>query len=229
MASHSGRQGRLGNLTTLELENRWFKVRVLPEVGAKIYDLIWKPTGKNILWHNPRIAPQTYPIESEFDNYWCGGWDDAFPTADSCVFRNQRYPDLGELRSLRWAVDSTKIEAGDTGAQLSAFGPISPVKAVKRIAVERNVFRMNYEITNLGPMDLEFLWGTHPAVAITPDSILRIPARYGVVSQCNEPGYGEAGQRYDWPALKISERAIPMDKARSIDANLCFGHYAVDL
>ena len=74
------------------------EARVLPEVGAKIYDLIWKPTGRNILYHNPRIAPQVYPIESEFDNYWCGGWDDAFPTCDGCVFRNQRYPDLGELR-----------------------------------------------------------------------------------------------------------------------------------
>ena len=75
--ARSLRRGRLGPLATVDLENRWLKVRVLPEVGAKIYDLIWKPTGRNILYHNPRIAPQVYPIESEFDNYWCGGWDEA--------------------------------------------------------------------------------------------------------------------------------------------------------
>jgi hypothetical protein len=80
MASHSLRKGGLGSLTTLDLENRWLKVRVLPDIGAKIYDLVWK---------------------ADFDNYWCGGWDDAFPTCDECVFREQRYPSLGELRSLR--------------------------------------------------------------------------------------------------------------------------------
>jgi hypothetical protein len=47
--ARSLRRGRLGPLATVDLENRWLKVRVLPEVGAKIYDLIWKPTGRNIL------------------------------------------------------------------------------------------------------------------------------------------------------------------------------------
>ncbi len=204
---------------------------MLPEVGAKIYDLVWKPTGRNILWHNPRIAPQAYPVEGEFDNYWCGGWDDAFPTADGCVFRNQRYPDLGELRSLRWTVDSRRVEAGEVVAQLSAFGPISPIRAVKTVVVERGapVVRMRYEITNLGPMDVDFLWGTHPAVAITPDTILRVPAKHGIASQCNDPAYGEAGHRYDWPVSEADGRKVRMDEVRSIADNLYFGHYAVDL
>ncbi len=231
MTARSVRKGRFGSLATVDLENRWLKVRVLPEVGAKIYDLIWKPTGRNILWHNPRIAPQVYPIESEFDNYWCGGWDDAFPTCDACVFRHQRYPDLGELRSLRWKVDSTHQSAGSAVAQCSAWGPISPVHAVKTVTVEGRapVVRMRYQITNLGPMNVDFLWGTHPAVAIVEHTILRIPARHGIVAHCNQPNWGEAGQRYDWPILKAKAGRLEMDKVRGIDANLCFGHYAVDL
>jgi len=231
MASHSLRKGRLGSLTTLDLENRWLKVRVLPEVGAKIYDLVWKPTGRNILWHNPRIPPQVYPIEGEFDNYWCGGWDDAFPTADGCVFRNQRYPDLGELRSVRWKVDPRRQEAGGVVARLSACGPINPIRAAKTIVVERRapVVRMCYEITNLGPMNVDFLWGTHPAVAITPHTLLRIPAKHAIVSQGNDPAYGQAGRRYEWPVLEASERVIHMDEVRGMDANLYFGHYAIDL
>jgi hypothetical protein len=224
-------RGKLGSLTTVELENRWLKVRVLPEVGAKIYDLIWKPTGRSILWHNPRIAPQTYPIESEFDNYWCGGWDDAFPTCDSCTFRNQRYPDLGELRSLRWKVDSHPQGGGRTWAQFSAYGPISPVQAVKTVSLERHapVLRMRYQIMNLGPMPVDFLWGTHPAVAITPHTVLRVPARRARVAQSSDPAYGQAGQTYDWPVLEVNGRRIEMDKARPMDANLFFGHYALDL
>jgi len=231
MASQLRREGRLGSLTALDLESRWFKVRVLPEVGAKIYDLVWKPTGRNILWHNPRIAPQAYPVEGEFDNYWCGGWDDAFPTADGCVFRNQRYPDLGELRSLRWRVDSIRQERGGAVSQLSAYGPISPIRAVKTIVVEQRapVVRMHYEITNLGPTNLDFLWGTHPAVAITPHTILRIPAKHGIVWQGNDPACGQAGKPYNWPLLKADGRVIHMDEVRGVEANLYFGHYATDL
>jgi len=231
MATRFLRRGRLGSLATVDLENRWLKVRVLPEVGAKIYDLIWKPTGRNILWHNPRIAPQVYPIESEFDNYWCGGWDDAFPTCDRCVFRNQRYPGLGELRSLRWYVESACRRGSDAEVQLSAFGPISPVKVLKAVTIEGHspVIRMHSRIAHLGPMTVDFLWGTHPAVTVTEHSILRIPAKHGIVALCNQPSWGKAGQRYDWPILEAEVGRLEMNKVQGIDANLCFGHYAIDL
>jgi hypothetical protein len=231
MASHSLRKGGLGTLTTLDLENRWLKVRVLPDLGAKIYDLVWKPTGRNFLWHNPRIPPQTFPVEADFDNYWCGGWDDAFPTCDECVFRGQRYPSLGELRSLRWNVDTVGRRGRDVEAQLSTFGPISPVKAVKTVTVEglSPVVRIQYRITNLGPMSVDFIWGTHPAVTINEHTILRIPAKHGIVAQCTQPGWGKPGQRYDWPVLEAEAGRAEMDKVRDIRANLCFGHYAIDL
>ena len=224
-------RGRAGSLATIELENKWLSLRIIPEVGAKIYDLLWKPTGKHILWHNPRITPQAYAIEAEFDNYWCGGWDDAFPTCDECIFRGQRYPSLGELRSLRWNVDSVRREGSESVAQLSSFGPITPVKAVKTVTIEERapVVRMQYRITNLGPMSVDFLWGTHPAVLITPHTILRIPAKHGIVDQCKDPALGHPGQRYDWPILETGAGRIEMNKTRGIEANLFFGHYAVDL
>lgn len=225
------RKGRVGSLTVLQLENRWLKLSILPEVGAKIYDLISKPTGKNVLWHNPRVVPQTFPIESEFDNYWCGGWDDAFPTCDECTFRDQRFPSLGELRSLHWNVDSTGPRGGNLVAQLSAFGPISPVKALKTVTLEGDspIVRMSYKIANLGPTSVDFLWGTHPAMAINQHTILRIPAKYGIAAQCNQPSWGQVGQRYDWPILQAEAGRIEMNKVMGVEANVCFGHYVVDL
>ena len=208
------------------------KIRVLPDLGAKIYDFVWKPTGRNFMWHNPRIAPQTYPVESDFAIYWCGGWDDFFPTCDECVFRGQRYPSIGELRSVRWNVDSAGRRGKDVEARLSAFGPISPVKAEKTVTVEglSPVLRMHYRIVNLGPMSVDFTWGTHPAVAANQHTVMRIPARHGIAEYCSQPGWGQAGQRYDWPVLGTEAAGrVEMDKARGIDANLCFGHYAVDL
>jgi hypothetical protein len=224
-------RARKNELTVLCLESPWFRVGILPEVGAKIYDLIWKPTGRNILWHNPRVAPQRFPIDSEFDNYWCGGWDDGFPTCDECVFRGQRYPGLGELRSLQWEVVSARRGRGEAVAQLAAYGPISPVKALKTVSVDLRspVVSMRYEITNLGCLDVDFLWGTHPAVAVSEHTVLRIPAKHGIAAQCNNPQFDRPGQKYDWPIFETDSRRTEMDKVPNATAGLCFGHYAVDL
>jgi hypothetical protein len=225
------RHACVASLTALQLENKWLKLSILPEVGAKIYDLISKPTGKNLLWHNPRIVPQTFPIESDFDNYWAGGWDDAFPTCDACTFRDQSYPSLGELRSLHWNVDFAGRLGGNLVAQLSAFGPISPVKALKTVTLERDspIVRMSYKIINLAPTRIDFLWGTHPAMAINEHTILRVPAKYGIATQCNQPAWGNVGQRYDWPILEAEAGRMEMNKVKGVEANLCFGHYAIDL
>src|ERR1700677_4686983 len=85
---------RLHGLRILELENEWLSLSVLPEVGAKILTLYDKTGNRQILWENPRIRPQTYPIDANFDNYWCGGWDDAHPNQDRsyCLWPHQRDP-----------------------------------------------------------------------------------------------------------------------------------------
>ena len=119
--------GQIHDLQAVVPETDWFRASVLPEVGAKIYDLVWKLAGRNLLWHNPRILPQTYPIDGAFDNYWCGGWDDGFPTCDPCDYRGELYPGLGELRSLRWQVQDSCADREKVSVRLFTFGPISPV------------------------------------------------------------------------------------------------------
>jgi len=204
---------------TIELESRWLRATILPDVGAKIYDLVHKPTGRAVLWHNPRIEPQPYPVDGLFDNYWCGGWDDAFPTCDAF----SPYPDLGELRALRWKVD----DATPNSATLSAYGPISPVHVTKRVSLDSDaaILRMSHSITNLGPKPLDFIWGTHPALNVSPGTILRIPARNAIVSEASCRAFGEPGERYDWPRLG----AVDMSKVPDAGTGEYCGHYAVDL
>jgi hypothetical protein len=221
----------INGLVSVEIENEWMRLSILPEVGAKIYDLWWKPEGRNFLWHNPRIAPQPYPIEGNFDNYWCGGWDDAFPTCDPCDYRGEQYPGLGELRSVHWKLDSFGSAGQDGVARLSAFGPISPVRAMKTVTLCNSSpeIRMRYEITNLGPVAVEFIWGTHPALQVNEQMMLRIPAKTGIVGQATDPQLGTAGQRYSWPKLETPVGVTDMSRVRGIDAKIACGHYATDL
>jgi Domain of unknown function (DUF5107) len=89
LSSNCRRRGIETLFHLIWLENNFLKASVLPGVGAKILDLIDCRTGHNFIWHNPRILPQSYPIEANFDNYWCGGWDDAFPTCETCVHNGE--------------------------------------------------------------------------------------------------------------------------------------------
>lgn len=210
---------------TIVLKNDYWELTVLPEVGAKIYDLSWRASGKNYLWHNPRIQPQRYPIDANFDNYWCGGWDDIFPTADSCEFKGEVYPNCGELRSLQWSQDSiTSAEVS-----LSAYAPISPIRATKTIGLSGSIVSMHYQIENLGPGRLPFLWGTHPALAVAKGDTLRIPAQRGLVSSSSGPSMGTPGQEYRWPRLEHSAGVTDMSKVQPITADVNCGHYIIDL
>jgi galactose mutarotase-like enzyme len=212
-------------LRTVALQNEFLQVTVLPGIGAKVFDLIHRPTGHNFLWHNPRIAPQPYPIEANFDNYWCGGWDDAFPTCEACLFRGEQYPNLGELRSIDWAVEAQS----DGSVSLSAPGPISAVAAKKTVRLLGRSVEMEYEVTNLGPAGIDFLWGTHPAYAIDGGTILHVPARTGIVGSASDPSLGAPGQRYPWPVLETAGGSLDMTRTLPSAANVSCGHYATEL
>lgn len=222
---------RIHDLHAVVLENDWLRASVLPAVGAKIYDLVWKPTGRNILWHNPRILPQTYPVDANFDNYWCGGWDDGFPTCDPCEYRGEQYQCLGELRSVKWRVKTAGADGDGAMVKLGAFGPINPVEAEKTVSLEANapVLRMRYDIKNIGPLPIEFIWGTHPALEANENLILRIPAKTGIVGISLDPRFGSPGQRYTWPLLETSFGLVDVSKVQGINAKVAGGHYAVDL
>ncbi len=82
-------------LPAIQLENDSLRLKVLPSVGAKIYDLFWEEKNRNILSQNFRIAPQQYAVDANFDNYWCDGWDEGFPPCDPCEYGGEQYAPLG--------------------------------------------------------------------------------------------------------------------------------------
>jgi galactose mutarotase-like enzyme len=226
-----GEANEIHGIRGVALESDWFRASILPAIGAKIYDLVWKPTGKNILWHNPRIPPQVYPIDGNFDNYWCGGWDDGFPTCDPCEYGGEQYGGLGELRSLAWSVEEASAAGDRAFVRLSAFGPINPVRAEKTVTLfaRSPVLRMRYEIRNIGHLPLEFIWGTHPALVADENLILRIPAKTGIVEQATNSRLGTPGQRYAWPRLETPSGVTDMSRVPGVGAKMACGHYAADL
>jgi hypothetical protein len=211
----------MSDLNVLKLENEWFAVSVLPEVGAKILSLYDKAGKRQILWENPRIRPQIYPIDANFDNYWCGGWDDAYPTADACVHAGEPFPNLGELRSLQWQVEEHSREK----TTLTAYGPISPIHATKSVWLTGQVLHMSFAIKSLSPNMLDFMWGTHPAFAIEAGTRLIIPAGASIVAQSSHESLGAPGDEYNWPHINRTDMSVVPDFSAGINC----GHYATEL
>jgi len=60
----------LQDYTVLVLENDYLQVTLLPELGGRIYKMIFKPTGHNELYQNPVIKPTHWgPLDSD-ENWW---------------------------------------------------------------------------------------------------------------------------------------------------------------
>jgi hypothetical protein len=222
-------QTQIGSLPAVLLESELLLLSILPDLCAKIYDLIWTPSGRQVLWQNARIHPQPYPIDSNFDNYLCGGWDEGFPTCDACEHNGEGYPNLGELRSVRWTLERLESRGEEAAAELSAFGPITPVRALKRVAVCGASVSVGYELTNIGPLAIDFIWGSHPALAVADRTVIQIPAERGIVQLSSSPALGVPGQEYRWPTLKTPGGTTDMSRVQPISAGIFCGHYATGL
>jgi hypothetical protein len=77
----------------LSLNTDLLRLTLFPKAGAKLLDLVHLPTGENLVWRNPRVPLRaTYPGVA-FDDVWCGGWDELFPTDPPCELDNNTFHD----------------------------------------------------------------------------------------------------------------------------------------
>lgn len=148
------------------LENRMLRVIVLPELGGRIWSMVYKPLDREVLWHNPRIRPQRVTFGAGFDNVWCGGWEEMFPTAAPGVIRGEAFPDHGEVWCLPWTATAEE-EPNSTTLRLSCQTPMSAVSMEKSFALVSEEARLlvTYTIRNLAGTELPFLFALHPALA----------------------------------------------------------------
>ena len=56
--------------TVLVLENDYLRVTLLPELGGRVYQMVFKPTGHNEFYRNPVIKPTHWgPLDND-ENWW---------------------------------------------------------------------------------------------------------------------------------------------------------------
>ena len=166
-------------------------------MGGKILNLVDKAADRNVLWRNPRVPVRPGPLQATVDDYFAGGWDDAFPTGDPCVNEHgDELPYMGEVWNLPLGARVERAGPSEAIVVLDGYTPITPARWTRtlRLSEDKPVLRLHTRIENVGYVPLSFCWGSHPALAVHDGIRLEVPARrWG-----RSPTRGRAGRSASW-------------------------------
>jgi hypothetical protein len=186
----------------ITLETEIMRAQFLPEHGAKLASLVYKPRGRELLVQRPDPIYAVQPFDGDYVAAECSGLDDMFPTIDACYY--DRYPwqgtkmaDHGEVWSLPW---ESRLE--NDGIYFAVNGIRFPYKLEKRVSFPReNILRWDYCLSNLSPFDFDYLWAAHPmfyleegAELVLPEGIKRLVGTFSL-----PPGHLSYGDEITYP------------------------------
>ncbi len=217
-------------LRAVVLENRYLRVVILPEAGAKILQITYKPLDAALLWENPRSGPQRLPMNSRYDDVWSGGWDELFPNDEACVIDGEAYPDHGELWTAEWRAEPFS-SADEVGVHLRVATPISAIAMTKTLRLGRDARQLRFAHTLHNPCTaaFPFLWKLHPALAVSAAHRIDFPA----MQVLREPGFpgtlGGAAQRFDWPYAHRDGQVVDLRRIPDASARQLYFFYGTDM
>ncbi|HZO50854.1 MAG TPA: hypothetical protein VFB26_11970 [Gaiellaceae bacterium] len=162
----------------LALETDLLRLTLFPPAGAKLLDLVHRPSGENLLWRNPRVPLRTTYPGAAFDDVWCGGWDELFPTDAPCQLGDNTFHDHGDLWCGPWECDVLEDDGETATVSLRRFAVALPCLVEKTIVLRRGSLAVSFRhrLENLGAQPVPFAWNLHVAHAIGPSSRVHLAA-----------------------------------------------------
>lgn len=210
----------VNSLRTIVLENRFLRVVVLPEAGARIWQITYKPLDTDILWNNPKLPPSVQPLHASYDDNWSGGWDDLFPNDEAGSLAGLQVPDHGELWTGAWEAEphnSNDVARLDLRFQT----PITHFLAERSLSLhkDRCTLEVRYRLTNDGSKPLPFLWKLHPAFAVSAQHRIDFPPMT-VIRELDFPGSLEsAPPSFAWPCAATSSGTIDLRNVPDVSSH----------
>lgn len=189
------------------LENEFLRIIILPELGAKLWQITYKPKDFDFLWQHPRLKPSRVPKNAVYDDHFFGGWDELFPNDIPEILAGEQMPDHGELWTMSW-----NYEVGGDTVHLWAETDASCCRLDKWITLREGEaqIRFHHKITNLGQKDLPYLWKLHAAMRIDEHATVNMGARNVFIDEFGPTRIRRGGFTYRWPSAEGHDmRRIP--------------------
>jgi galactose mutarotase-like enzyme len=157
----------------LTMGNEDIAVTFLPDKGADVYSLVYKPKRIDILWKSPwglRGLGKGFQTSFDSEGLWMenypGGWQMIFPNGgNACLHKGVELNFHGEASTIGW--DTKIIEEGNSRAEIEFSTRLykSPFRIVRRVAMESggDAITIQETITNEAGAPMDCMWGHHPA------------------------------------------------------------------
>ncbi len=154
------------------LENEQLRVKVVPEKGSDIVEIIQKKRGMNLLHETPigfrrfgSVSPPLGTSDAGFMDFYEGGWQDIVPSPGmSGTYKGASWGLHGESSLLPWR--AAVADEGDT-AKLKVSTSLMrfPFHIDKTVSLTEgsSALRIDETVTNLAPQDIDFAWLQHIA------------------------------------------------------------------
>jgi hypothetical protein len=217
-------------LHQIVLESRFLRLEVLPDVGARIWQITYKALKSDLLWNNPAIQPSRHTLDTCYDDVWSGGWDELFPNDEAGTLQGQQLPDHGELWTGAWQAEPFRNEES-AGVHLQFTTPISNFLAEKTVLLRPDsaAFEIRYRFTNRGAQSMPFLWKLHPAFAVSADHRIDFPPMT-VRRELEFPGtLGEAPPIFPWPYACVDGTRLDLRQVPDVSSRAVHFFYGTEL
>ncbi len=166
----------------IRLQSGRWNVECLPEDGARISRLQF--AGLDILTR----APESFQLPAtDFGLYETRpvyGYDDCFPTVDSCRFPvgdNFEIPDHGELCWLPW-----KVTAEGNCLDCSVRSAILPVTFRRKMVFGESSLRWEFEVVNESGCEIPIFHVMHGLMSLDQVIIIELPECEGISDEIND-------------------------------------------
>lgn len=219
------------------LENEHLRVIVLPEKGAEISALVYKPKDLDLLYKRGSLQkPHPYPTalvnsEDGFIKTYAGGWQELFPNGGSaCRAGNAYLGTHGEVFLLPWRWQILEDSPQRVAVRFWVRTMQMPFFLERTMSLERDSASLKIEeaIRNESTEELPFMWGHHPAFGapfLDGSCVLEAPAARVEVHEGEDgPNHRLApGSCGEWPRMpgregqEIDLSLIPTAESRTYD------------
>lgn len=194
----------VGGLKGLILENSKLRLVVMPEFGARIISLIYKPTETEFAWHCPDVPVRRPTYEIEYENV--SGFFDCVPTCETCIFKGKKLPPLGDVALEPWRLIEAEKSRNAVTIYMERRCISYPLLIRKKLRVDKNAskVRLDYELFNLSDEEIEFHYSGHNTMSINPHFKIVLPPEVSSlkVGTSVDGRLGKTGDEIPWPITK---------------------------
>ena len=220
----------VNGLGALVVENEVLRLVVLPEAGAKVWQIRYKPLRADLLWNNPALEPSRQPLYASYDDTWSGGWDELFPNDEAGELLGWNLPDHGELWTGEWQAEPVEAD-GAAGLRLRFETPVSHFLVEKTVLLRpaSAVLEVRYKLTNRGAERFPFLFKLHPAFAVSAEHRIDFPP----MTVQREPDFAGTLEgvplTFAWPDAQVGDRVIDLRQVPDERSGAVHFFYGVEM